>query len=244
MKRFTTAFSLVLISTAAPVWAQEEPSEMQHEYQGEFVSVDRDVDQEDGVTIGTVAVQTNNGNGAIRTFERGVDEANQSAARSSQITTNAGQTLASGASANCDGNGTCSANRSATGPNGDKLEANRSISQTVNGFARSGGVTGPQGLSAATQGSAGYSSEVGVQRGSARTGPQGNSVSSEGSAQCANSACNRFASQVGPQGQGRAVNNTTALGEFGGVKNTRNVTAPNGQTRTQSRVGRARLRPR
>ncbi|MEO0462408.1 MAG: hypothetical protein AAF127_04705 [Pseudomonadota bacterium] len=144
MKRFTTAFSLVLISTAAPVWAQEEPSEMQHYYQGEFVSVERDVGQEDGVTSGTVAVQTNSGNGATRTFERGVDEANQSAARSSQITTNQGQTLAKGASANCDGSGTCSANRSTTGLNGDTVEANRSISQTETGFARSGGVTGPQ----------------------------------------------------------------------------------------------------
>ena len=244
MQRVLTALSIVLASTAAPAFAQEEPAEMQHEYQGDYVSVERDVGEEDGVTSGTVSVETQGGYGGERSFERSYDAESQSASRSSQTTTNSGQSAASGIDAGCDGNGTCSYQRSATGPEGQSVEAGRSLSQTETGYARSGGVTGPQGQSTATQGAVGYTAENGAERSSLRTGAQGNTLATQGSAQCRNSTCNRTASQSGPQGLGRSVDNDTTLGQFGGVLNTRNVTAPNGQTRTQSRAGRARRRPR
>ncbi|MEL6488038.1 MAG: hypothetical protein AAFQ13_12945, partial [Pseudomonadota bacterium] len=192
----------------------------------------------------TVNVQTNGGNGGERSFERGYDAETQTASRSSETVTNAGQSASSGASAGCDGNGTCSTQRGATGPNGQSVASNRSLSQTETGYARSGGVTGPQGQSTSTQGSVGYTAENGAERSSLRTGRQGNTLATQGSAQCRNSTCNRTASQTGPQGLGRSVDNDTTLGQFGGVVNTRNVTAPNSQTRTQSRAGRARRRPR
>ncbi|MEO0643748.1 MAG: hypothetical protein AAFY47_10085 [Pseudomonadota bacterium] len=244
MQRFTTALSIALMSSAAPAWAQEEPSEMQQQYQGEYVTVERDASTENGVTSGSTSVQTQNGTGGTRTFERGYDETSQSASRSSQTTTNTGQSVSSGANAGCDGNGTCSTQRSATGPGGETVSGNRSLSQTETGYARSGGVTGPQGRSTSTQGAVGYTPENGAQRSSQRTGPQGNSLATQGSAQCVNSTCNRTASQTGPQGLRRSVDNDTTLGQFGGVVNTRNVTAPNGQTRKQTRGGRARRRPR
>lgn len=244
MPRIITALSIALISTAAPAFAQEQPSEIPNEYQGEYVSVERDVSEDNGTTSGSVSVQTQNGTGGTRTFERGYDAENQSASRSSETVTNAGQSVSSGANAGCDGSGTCSSQRSATGPNGDSVTANRSISETETGYARSGGVTGPQGQSTSTQGAVGYTAEDGAQRSSSRTGPQGNTLATQGSAQCRNSTCNRTASQNGPQGLGRSVDTDTTLGQFGGVVNTRNVTAPNGQTRTQSRAGRARRRPR
>ncbi|MEO0589559.1 MAG: hypothetical protein AAFZ11_03245 [Pseudomonadota bacterium] len=244
MPRILTALSIVLAATATPAFAQEEPAEMQHEYQGDYVSVERDIGEENGVTSGTVSVETQSGYGGERTFERSYDAENQSASRSSQTTTNAGQSAASGIDAGCDGNGTCSYQRSATGPEGQSVEANRSLSQTETGYARSGGVTGPQGQSTATQGAVGYTAENGAERSSLRTGREGQTLASDGNVQCTGNACNRTASQMGPEGLGRKVDNDTRLGQFGGVVNTRNVTAPNGQTRTQSRAGRARRRPR
>lgn len=244
MQRALTALSIAMIFSAAPALAQDEPSETQQQYQGDYVSVERDVDQADGVTSGSVSVQTQNGTGGERTFERGYDTQSQSASRSSETVTNAGQSVSSGANAGCDGNGTCSYQRGATGPNGDSATANRSISQTETGYARSGGVTGPQGQSTSTQGSVGYTPENGAERSSQRTGRQGQTLATDGRVQCTGNACNRSASQTGPQGLGRSVDNDTNLGQFGNVVNTRNVTAPNGQTRTQSRAGRARRRPR
>ena len=243
MHKTITALSIAMLVSATPAFAQEEPSEMQNQYQGDYVTVDRDVSQEDGVTSGTVSVQTQGGKGAERSFERGYDADNQSASRSSETVNNAGQSISSGIDASCDGNGTCSTERSATGPEGQTVSANRSVSQTEDGYARSGGVTGPNGQSAQTQGEVGYSELNGAERSSSRTGRNGNSFETAGNAQCTGNGCSRTATQMGPKGQGRKVDAETKVGQFGGVLNTRNVKAPNGQTRTQSRAGRAR-RPR
>ncbi|MEO1730971.1 MAG: hypothetical protein AAFR64_09550 [Pseudomonadota bacterium] len=243
MHKTIAALSIAMLASAAPAFAQEEPGEMQSQYQGDYVTVDRDVGQEDGVSSGTVSVQTEGGKGAERSFERGYDAETQSASRSSETVTNAGQSVASGFDANCDGNGTCSTERSATGPEGQTVASNRSLSQTEDGYERSGGVTGPNGQSTQTQGAVGYTDLNGAERSSARTGRNGNSVETAGNAQCTGNGCSRTASQIGPNGQGRKVDAETRVGQFGGVLNTRNVTAPNGQTRKQSRAGRAR-RPR
>jgi len=242
MKRFNTVITTLMICTATSAFAQEAPSEMQNSYQGDYVSVERDVGENEGQTEGSVTVQTNSGYGGTRSFQRGYDAENQTASRSSSTTTNSGTTVSSADSIGCDGNGACTRNQQATGPNGQTVATNRSLAKTENGVARSAGVTGPN-RSASTQGSAGYTAQDGFQRSSSTTGPQGNTATSNGSAQCVNSTCERSASQTGFRGQSRSVNNRTSLGEYGAVQNERNVTAPNGQTRTQKRVGRAR-RPR
>jgi len=270
MTRLTKTLFAVTICAAAPAFAQENPSQTQQSWETDNVTVERTLEQNDGQTSGTLEVQTENGNGGTRSFDRGYDAENQSASRSSQTSTNSGQTFSSADSVGCNGSGTCERKRSATGPegqsvssgrvvsadenglsstttqtgpNGESVTRARNVAQTETGVTRSAGITGPQN-SASTQGTFGYTAENGFERSASSVGPQGNTSSSTGSFQCINSTCERTASQNGFGGQSRSVNNRTSLGEYGVVQNERNVTAPNGQTRTQSRVGRARRRPR
>jgi len=237
---------------------------VEFEYEGELGSIDREVDQDNGQTVGTLNVQLNDGDGVTRSFERDYDAETQSVSRSSETVTNGGHSVASADAISCDGAGTCSRSASATGPDGQSIGYDRTVSAGDGAVSNTQSITGPQGESVtqarsvsltedgvergaslmgpeqgvSVEGAFGYSEEDGFERYSSITGLDGRMTMTDGSIECTGGTCQREASQTGPDGEGRSVDNRTTLGEYGFVENERNVTAPNGETRTQIRFGR------